>query len=60
MPSLAERRSDVVPLARSFVERACERHRTADFRLSAEAEIAIEAADWPGNVRQLENAIEPP
>jgi Nif-specific regulatory protein len=58
VPSLAERRSDVVPLARFFTERACARHRRPELRLTEEAEIAIDAADWPGNVRQLENAVE--
>jgi Nif-specific regulatory protein len=58
VPSLAERPSDVQPLARFFVARACEHHRLGELELSDEAAISIEAADWPGNVRQLENTIE--
>jgi DNA-binding NtrC family response regulator len=58
VPSLAERRGDVIALARHFAERACRRHRLADLPLSGEAETSIEAAEWPGNVRQLENAVE--
>jgi transcriptional regulator with GAF, ATPase, and Fis domain len=58
VPSLAERRSDLVSLARCFAERARERHRLPEILLSEEAEIAIQTTEWPGNVRQLENAVE--
>jgi DNA-binding NtrC family response regulator len=58
VPSLDERRSDLLALARHFVTRACEHHRLPELRLTDEAAIGIEAAEWPGNIRQLENTIE--
>jgi transcriptional regulator with GAF, ATPase, and Fis domain len=58
MPTLAERREDLIPLARHFCERARRSHRLAQIELSPGALRAIEAAEWHGNVRQLENAVE--
>ena len=58
VPSLAERAADVPELARAFCERGAERHGLPRLELSVGALRAVEAAAWPGNVRQLENAIE--
>jgi Nif-specific regulatory protein len=58
VPSLAERREDVSALAAFFCARACERHRLARLELSPNALHAAESAEWPGNVRQLEHAVE--
>jgi len=49
VPPLAERRDDVLPLARHFLEPGRE--------LSAEAERALLRHDWPGNVRELANCV---
>ena len=58
MPSLAERAEDVPELAAYFCAQACERHRLARVVLSPSALRAVEAAAWPGNVRQLAHAVE--
>jgi Nif-specific regulatory protein len=58
MPSLAERREDIAALASFFCERAADRYRLQRIELSPNARRAIEAADWPGNIRELEHAIE--
>jgi Nif-specific regulatory protein len=58
LPSLRERRADVIDLARALCRRACERNRLPLLELSPGALRAVEAAEWPGNVRQLENAVE--
>ncbi len=58
LPSLAERRDDVVPLANHFCRAAVARH---DFRLIAFSPgglEALETAEWPGNVRQLAHVVE--
>jgi DNA-binding NtrC family response regulator len=49
VPPLAERRDDVLPLARHFVDPGHE--------LTVEAERALMRHDWPGNVRELRNCI---
>ena len=58
VPSLAERRADVPELARFFCARACERHRLPHLELAGSTLRALEASEWPGNVRQLEHALE--
>ena len=58
VPSLAERRDDVRELASAFCELASTRHGLDRRELSRSALRAIETAEWPGNVRQLEHAIE--
>jgi Nif-specific regulatory protein len=58
VPTLAERRDDVSDLAAHFCAMACERHALARLTLSRGAIRAAEAAEWPGNVRQLAHAVE--
>jgi len=58
MPPLRERREDIPLLAAFFVaeySKKCKRRVTG---VSAEARRLLCSYDWPGNVRQLENAIE--
>jgi DNA-binding NtrC family response regulator len=55
LPPLRERREDIPVLARHFLGRYA---NSADARLSQRAMRALMAYSWPGNVRQLENAIE--
>jgi two-component system response regulator HydG len=55
VPTLRERRPDVLELAQYFLER----HRcTRPLRLSAGAADALVSYDWPGNVRELERLME--
>ena len=56
VPPLRERRDDIVPLAEHFL-RLHQREAPAPARLSSSAIAALLAFDWPGNVRQLENAM---
>jgi transcriptional regulator with GAF, ATPase, and Fis domain len=58
LPSLAERRDDLGLLALHFIEAAQRRHTLRRLDLSQGALRAIEAAEWPGNLRQLAHAIE--
>ncbi|HEY8515384.1 MAG TPA: sigma-54-dependent Fis family transcriptional regulator [Candidatus Binatia bacterium] len=58
MPSLAERRDDVPLLAEHFCAEACARHRLPHAKLSVQALRALQAAEWPGNVRQLAHTVE--
>ena len=58
VPPLRSRPADIVPLARHFTARACERFAVAQRRLSAGVEQRLLAAPWPGNVRELKNIIE--
>jgi len=57
VPPLRERREDIPALAHEFVLRYAERFGTEGVRLSPALVERLSAADWPGNVRQLENVI---
>ena len=58
MPSLKERREDVPELARHFLERSAESSGMPGRELSTDALTALQAYDWPGNVRQLRNLMD--
>lgn len=55
---LAERREDILPLARGLLARHAESSGRAVPALSAEAERLLPLQTWPGNVRELENAVQ--
>ncbi len=57
VPSLRERREDILPLAEQFLKRAAEERGRAPWVLAKEAALRLEAYDYPGNVRELENLI---
>ncbi|HLI86074.1 MAG TPA: sigma-54 dependent transcriptional regulator [Bryobacteraceae bacterium] len=58
VPPLRDRSEDIPPLARHFVEKVCGLEGLPTKLLTAEAVERLTAYSWPGNVRQLENAIE--
>ena len=58
LPPLRDRRQDVPLLARHFAARHGERLHRVGVGLEPATLSALVAYDWPGNVRQLSNAIE--
>ena len=54
---LRERRADILPLARHFLEIYGARLHASRLELSAAAEEALFRHNWPGNIRELENAL---
>ena len=58
LPALAERPEDIALLATHFCERACEKPGAVRMRLSPGALHALEAAVWPGNIRELASSVE--
>jgi len=58
LPPLRERREDIPELANQFLARFAAERRIPTPELSDEAIAALQAHDWPGNVRQLRNIIE--
>lgn len=59
LPALRERRADIPLLAQFFLDRlAKDVPSRGRVTLSQEAQQALMAFDWPGNVRHLENVIE--
>jgi two-component system nitrogen regulation response regulator NtrX len=58
LPPLRERREDIPDLVAHFLARFASDRRMNSPTISAEAIAALQAHDWPGNVRQLRNIIE--
>ena len=58
VPALRERREDVPVLALFFIERSAESSGIPVRALSADTLAALQAYDWPGNVRQLRNLMD--
>jgi DNA-binding NtrC family response regulator len=57
IPPLRERRDDILPLARHFLDRNTARYKKV-VRFSPATEKILQAYQWPGNVRELENLIQ--
>jgi DNA-binding NtrC family response regulator len=58
VPPLRDRREDIPPLAEHFLGRIGTSMSRQGLRFTPEALAALEAHDWPGNARELQNAIE--
>lgn len=58
VPALRERREDIPDLARHFLQRSAESAGMPRRELSTDALTALQAHDWPGNVRQLRNLMD--
>jgi NtrC-family two-component system response regulator AlgB len=58
LPTLRERREDILQLARSFLQFFARTTGRPSLELSQAAEAVLLSYPWPGNVRELRNAIE--
>ncbi|MEQ8641021.1 MAG: sigma-54 dependent transcriptional regulator [Alphaproteobacteria bacterium] len=58
VPPLRARREDIPALAEHFLERAAAVSGLSRRAIGADAMAALQAYDWPGNVRQLRNVID--
>jgi two-component system, NtrC family, response regulator HydG len=58
VPSLRERREDILPLARILLASAAQRTKSKVTSFTPAAVEQLQRYAWPGNVRELENAIE--
>lgn len=58
IPPLRDRGNDVLTLAEAFLHRIRPRLGKPDLEYSSSALQAFSQATWPGNIRQLENAVE--
>src|SRR3954451_12817766 len=58
LPALAERREDIPELVAHFAARYAAEQRLPTPNFTPDAIAALQAYDWPGNVRQLRNVIE--
>jgi DNA-binding NtrC family response regulator len=58
VPSLRERKEDLLLLFRFFAQEAGTRYKAPPLSLSGDAAELLQAYRWPGNVRQLRNIVE--
>jgi len=58
LPPLRERTQDIEPLVRGMASRFNTKFRKDLFDVSKDALAALRAFNWPGNIRQLENAVQ--
>lgn len=58
LPPLRDRRSDILPLARHFLEMNAREANEPPKVLSPQAEQKLTRHEWPGNVRELRHAVE--
>jgi DNA-binding NtrC family response regulator len=58
IPSLFERIEDVPLLASHFLARFTQKYQKPHLRISPEVRAALQQYTWPGNIRELQHAIE--
>jgi DNA-binding NtrC family response regulator len=58
IPPLRERRADIPLLVEHYLTQICAEHGKESKTVTSEAMDALATYDWPGNVRQLKNAVE--
>ncbi len=58
VPPLRDRESDIPQLVEHFVKKVCQLEDIPEKNIAPDAVSRLRACQWPGNVRQLENAVE--
>jgi DNA-binding NtrC family response regulator len=58
IPPLRERKEDIIPLFRFFIERFNEQFKKRFIQISKEAEESILSYPWIGNIREIRNTVE--
>jgi two-component system, NtrC family, response regulator AtoC len=58
LPSLRERKEDILPLTHYFLQKYCVENRKPLKKLTKSAEKKLLDHAWPGNIRELANALE--
>jgi DNA-binding NtrC family response regulator len=58
LPPLRDRRDDIPALVQHFIKKFSKAHNSAIHGISKEAIEALKSYRWPGNIRELENAVE--
>ncbi|UOK59886.1 sigma 54-interacting transcriptional regulator [Bacillus sp. OVS6] len=58
IPSLKDRKEDIVPISRILLKKLGTKFHRYDLDLSEEVMLDLERHSWPGNIRELENVLE--
>jgi two-component system NtrC family response regulator len=57
IPPLREREGDIITIANALLQRYCRENNAKEKHFSHDAARALEAYNWPGNIREMENKI---
>src|SRR5438046_10227605 len=57
IPTLRERKEDIIPLVQYFLNKLCQEHRRPPMMVSPTAEGTLLMHRWSGNVRDVENLV---
>ena len=60
IPPLRERREDIVPLAEYFLKKYMSKYGKENIKLQQPAKEKLMEYKWPGNIRELQHAVEKP
>ena len=58
LPPLSDRTGDIPMLVEHLCRQVCDKHKLRVLQVSRDALVACRTSPWPGNVRQLANAVE--
>jgi len=58
LPSLRERKDDIVPMAHFILDQIAEKYNQSDWRFEENVAFYLEKYPWKGNIREMENKIE--
>ncbi len=58
VPALRERKEDILPLTRFFIDRMSRKLHIRNLHIDSSCIDYLQDYGWPGNVRELENVIE--
>ncbi|HEY2810969.1 MAG TPA: sigma-54 dependent transcriptional regulator [Rhabdochlamydiaceae bacterium] len=58
LPTLRDRREDIIPLAEYFLQRLCGENGKRSKNFTPEAKKMLMDYPWPGNIRELANVVE--
>ncbi|MEN8134537.1 MAG: sigma 54-interacting transcriptional regulator [Thermodesulfobacteriota bacterium] len=57
IPPLRERKEDIIPLAKFFIDRHADKYDIGIKKISKEAEVKLLSYHWPDNIRELKNIL---
>jgi len=58
LPSLRERKDDIVPMAYFILDQIAEKYNQTDWQFEENVSLYLEKYPWKGNIREMENKIE--
>lgn len=58
MPSICDRKSDIIPLVKYFVDLYCKKYKIFPLKIDSKTLFSMQEYQWNGNVREIENKVQ--